>query len=157
MRAIKLLVAKPILGGLASALLLAACARPVDMSVASIHQKLPEFDFMVYRDGWACLSDGAAGSSCAPSSGRQLRELFSQRSRSRSLRDYLTQNGASCRASDTLTTCSYTKALSESAYVFGRPAAPPEAIELAVSFPTKDINLAPEQITTAMKRFTRVP
>ena len=159
MRSTKPLLTNPGLVGLAAALLLAACARQIDMSVASIHQKTPEFDFLVYQDGWACLSQGApeaAGSSCAARSGRQLRELFAQRSSSRSLREYLTANGAGCRSGDNVTTCSYTKTV-EPLLVFGRPAisSREEGFELTVSFPAKDQGLAPEQITTAMRRYTR--
>jgi hypothetical protein len=162
MRAVRPPFAKASLSCLAAACFLAGCARPLDMSVVSLHQKLPEFDFLVYRDGWACLSDGAPGREaagpCAANGGRQLRELFSQRSSSRSLREYLTENGASCRVNNTVTTCSYTKPLAEAPLVFGRQAAPSreEGFELTVTFPARDQNLAPDQITTAMRRFTRV-
>jgi hypothetical protein len=158
MRAIKPLVTNLSLS-LVAALLAAGCARPIDMSVASLHQRTPEFDFLLYQDGWACLSQGtseAAGSSCATGSGRQLRELFSQRSNSRSLRQYLTANRASCRSGNNVTTCSYSKTV-EPLLVFGRPAisSREEGFELTVSFPAKDQGLAPQQITTALRRYTR--
>jgi hypothetical protein len=160
MRAINPLFAK--LGlALAAALSVTACARSIDMSVASVHQRAPEFDFLLYQDGWACLSQGApnreaAGSSCPPTSGRQLRDLFAQRSTSRSLRDYLTENGASCRSDNDVTMCSYTKALAEAPLPFGRAGTSrDEGLELTVSFPAKDLGLAPEQIRTALRRFTR--
>ena len=147
--------------GLAAALALTGCARSVDMSLASLHQRTPEFDFLLYQDGWACLSGGApgrepAGSACASGSGRQLRELFAQRSRSRPLRDYLAANGASCRPGNTVTTCSYTKIV-ETPLVLGRRvnSSADEGLELTVSFPPRDTGLAPDQITTALRRFTR--
>jgi hypothetical protein len=160
MRAVKPLVANLSLS-LAAALLLAACARPLDMSVASLHQRPAEFDFLVYQDGWACLSEGTpgrepAGSACAAGSGRQLRELFAQRSSSRPLREYLTANGASCRSGNNVTTCSYAKTL-ETPLVFGRRvnSSGDEGLELTVTFPARDVGLAPGQITTALRRFTR--
>jgi hypothetical protein len=142
-----------------AAFALAACARPVDMSLASLHQRTPEFDFLLYQEGWACLSQGApeaAGSSCGSGTGRQLRGLFAQRSSSRSLREYLTANGASCRPSNTGTTCSYTKTV-EPVRVFGRPAisSREEGVELVVSFPARDLSLTPEQIATTLRPFTR--
>jgi hypothetical protein len=147
--------------GLAAALVVTACARPVDMSVASLHQRPAEFDFLVYQDGWACLSGGAPGreagaSACASGSGRQLREFFAQRSGSRSLREYLTANGASCRSGSTVITCSYTKTL-DTPLVFGRRvnSSGDEGLELTVSFPAQDRGLASEQIATALKRVTR--
>jgi hypothetical protein len=146
---------------LAAALLVTACARPLDMSVASLHQRPAEFDFLVYQDGWACLSgsapsrDGGA-SACTSGSGRQMREFFAQRSSSRPLREYLTANGASCRSGTTATTCSYTKTL-ETPLVFGRRvnSSGDEGLELTVTFPAQDRGLAPGQITTALKRVTR--
>jgi hypothetical protein len=138
----------------AAALALAGCARSFDMSLASLHQT-PE-----YQDGWACLSQGASGrdagpSACAPNAGRQLRELFAQRSAATPLRDYLTDNGASCRAGEAATTCSYVKTL-ETPEGFARVApAGEERVELTVTFPAKDQNLAPEQIRTALRRVTR--
>lgn len=161
MRAVKPLIANLSLG-LAAALAVAGCARSIDMSVASLHQKTPEFDFLLYQDGWACLSKGTPGrdttGSCPPTSGRQLRELFAQRSSALSLRDYLIENGASCRSDNNVTTCNYTKSLT------GTPLAPgpqagasrEEGLELTVSFPAKDLGLAPEQIRTALRRFPRV-
>ena len=147
--------------GFAAALLLAGCARSVDMSLASLHQRTPEFDFLLYQDGWACLSRSApgrdaAGDSCAPIAGRQLRELFSERSNSRPLRDYLAENGAGCRSAGGVTTCSYVKILDMPA-VPGRQAnpSPEQGVELTVSFPANDLGLAPEQIRTALRRFTR--
>jgi hypothetical protein len=144
--------------GLAAALLLAGCARSVDMSLASLHQRTPEFDFLLYQDGWACLSRSAPGrdAACAPTSGRQLRELFSERSGSRSLRDYLAENGAGCRSASGVTTCSYVKIL-DMPSLPGRQGAPsPEhGVELTVSFPADDQGLTPEQIRTALRRFTR--
>lgn len=147
----------------AAAFLLASCARSIDMSVASIHQKTPEFDFLLYQDGWACLSQGTpgrepTGTSCPPTSGRQLRELFAQRSSARSLRDYLSENGANCRTTNTVTTCIYTRIFGGGSPVFGRQpnSAVEEGVELAVSFPTRDLGLAPEQIATTLKRSARV-
>jgi hypothetical protein len=146
---------------LAAALLVSACARPLDMSVASLHQRTPEFDFMLYQDGWACLPQAApgrasGGSACGAGSGRQLRELFAQRSNSRSLRAYLAENGASCRSSGNVTTCSYTKIV-EAPVMFGRRvnSSGDEGLELNVTFPARDSGLAPDQITTALRRFTR--
>ena len=163
MRGREHLVVRLGLGSLAAALLLAGCARPVDMSLASTHQRPAEFDFLVYQDGWACLSKGTAGrepaDTCATGSGRQLRDLFSQRSSARSLRDYLTENGASCRSDSNLATCSYTRTLPEAALVPGGQASTPrgeEGFELTVTFPAKDLGLAPEQIRTTLRRFMRV-
>ena len=141
--------------GLSAALALVGCARSIDMSVASLHQT-PEFDFLLYQDGWACLSQGApgheSGASCSSSSGRQLRELFSQRSSSRSLREYLADNGASCRSTDNGTTCSYVKTL-EAPAGLGRVApSGQDRVEMTVTFPAKDLGLAPEQITTTLRR-----
>ena len=160
MRALKTPLAKASLI-ISAALLVAACARPLDMSLASIHQRTPEFDFMLYQDGWACLSQAtpgreAAGSACGALSGRQLRELFAQRSRARSLRAYLAENGASCRPGGNVVTCSYTKIL-ETPVMFGRRvnSSGDEGLELTVSFPARDTGLAPDQITTALRRFTR--
>jgi hypothetical protein len=158
MRAVKPSVTK-LAAAVAAALALAGCARSFDMSLASLHQT-PEFDFLLYQDGWACLSQGApgrdaGGSSCAPNSGRQLRELFAQRSAATPLRDYLTDNGASCRAGEAATTCSYVKTV-ETPDGFARVApAAEERVELTVTFPAKDQNLAPEQIRTALRRVSR--
>jgi hypothetical protein len=129
------------------------------MSLASLHQRTPEFDFLLYQDGWACLSQGApeaAGSSCGAGSGRQLRQLFSQRSGARPLREYLTTNGATCRPGGNVTSCTYIKPV-ESPVIFGRPAisSREEGLELTVSFPARDVGLAPEQITTALRRYAR--
>ena len=162
MRAVKPFLAS--LGlSLAAALLVSACARPLDMSVASIHQRTPEFDFLLYQDQWACLSQDtprreAAGASCQPNGGRRLRELFAQRSNSRPLRDYLAENGASCRLGNNVVPCSYTKAV-ETPAVFGRLliSSADEGLELTVTFPARDVGLAPDQITTALRRFTRTP
>jgi hypothetical protein len=146
---------------IAAALLVTACARPLDMSVVSIHQRTPEFDFMLYQDSWACLSQAtpgreSGGSACATVSGRQLRDLFAQRSSARPLRNYLTENGASCRPGSTVTTCSYTKIV-ETPVMFGRRvnSSGDEGLELTVTFPARDTGLAPDQITTALRRFTR--
>jgi hypothetical protein len=144
-----------------AALLVAACARPLDMSLASIHQRTPEFDFMLYQDAWACLSQATpgretGGSACGAVGGRQLRDLFAQRSSARSLRAYLAENGANCRSGGNVTTCSYTKIV-ESPVMFGRrvTSSGDEALELTVTFPARDTGLAPDQITTALRRFTR--
>jgi hypothetical protein len=146
---------------IAAGLLAAACARPLDMSLASIHQRTPEFDFMLYQDSWACLSQATpgrepGGSACGTLTGRQLRELFAQRSSARSLRAYLTENGASCRSGGNVTTCNYTKVV-ETPVMFGRRvnSSGDEGLELTVSFPARDTGLAPDQITTALRRFTR--
>ena len=146
---------------IAAAFLLAACARPLDMSLASIHQRTPEFDFMLYQDAWACQSQATpgregGGPACGAVSGRQLRELFAQRSSSRPLRAYLTENGASCRQGSNVIACSYTKIL-ETPVMFGRRvnSSGDEGLELTVTFPARDTGLAPNQITTALRRFTR--
>ncbi len=131
------------------------------MSLASLYQRPPEFDFLLYQDAWACLSEGgpvrdAAGRSCSPESGRQLREFFAQRSSARPLRDYLAENGASCRTSGNITTCGYTSALGAAPPGFGRVTpSGEEAVVLTVSFPASDVGLAPQQIRTALRRFTR--
>ena len=143
-----------------AALVLAGCARSLDMSVASLHQKPPEFDFLVYQEGWACLSDTTPGrdAACAPGRSRQLRDLFAQRSTSRPLRDYLTENGATCRSTSAVTTCTYTRTFAETAPALGRASSPSreDGFELVVSFPARDTGLSPEQIATAMRRVTRV-
>jgi hypothetical protein len=146
-------------GCLAAALLLAACARGVDMSLASLYQRPAEFDYLLHQDAWACLTQGtpgreAAASSCAPNSARALRDLLAQRSSARPLKDYLADNGANCRSADAMTTCSYVKTL-EAPVTFGRLAfSGEERVELTVSFPATDRNLAPEQIRTALRRLT---
>jgi hypothetical protein len=148
----------------AFALLLAGCAQPIATTIGSVDGKRAEFDHFVYLSGLACASENsphraAIGSSgCPPNGLRRLREFFAERSRSGSLKAYLSRNGTTCRSiAASSFTCDYDKTIRSTPRVWGQQVNPAieDRFELTLTFSADDHDLTPEQIHVALRRFSR--
>lgn len=156
-------ILKPrVLASALAAVLLAACAQPIDSVVVNVDGKRAEFDQLIYLSGVTCFSEGSSvralsRSGCPQNAGREIRQLFARRSSSQSLKDYLVENGASCRSAATAITCDYDKTISSIPRVSGEPlhSGIRDRFEMTVKFPIDDRNLTPEQMEFQLRRFSR--